>query len=202
MLNITVHKAKKNQSNKMDGIQSLNTLPTTNEFCMKQRENKDTVCSACYCKKLEFYGGIKGSFGHNAKVLSESIIPESELPYINAGQFRFNSFGELINVTHYINLVNLAKKNKHCTFALWTKRVDIVHNARVRKPYNLILIKSSLLKDVQEKLPRGFNKVFTVFSKQYIEDNGIEINCGSKHCMSCNLCYTHNTLVYVNEKLK
>ena len=44
--------------------------------------------------------------------------------------------------------------------------------------------------------------VFTVYDKKFIEENNIEINCGSRDCLGCQLCYHGDTEFYINEKLK
>ena len=46
------------------------------------------------------------------------------------------------------------------------------------------------------------DKIFTVYNISYIRDNGIEINCGKKKCIECQLCYSHNDVKYINEKIK
>ena len=46
------------------------------------------------------------------------------------------------------------------------------------------------------------DKVFTVYTKDYIEEHHIEINCGAKACLRCMLCYKHNDVKYINEVLK
>ena len=44
--------------------------------------------------------------------------------------------------------------------------------------------------------------VFTVYDKDYIEANNVNVNCGARSCLGCQLCYHKDTEFYVNEKLK
>jgi hypothetical protein len=68
-----------------------------------------------------------------------------------------------------------------------------------KKPENLIIIKSSkYLNDISLSL----GKVFTVFTKEYIKENNVSINCGDKKCIDCLICYTQNNTKFINEKLK
>lgn len=203
MLHITYHQLRKGMTgNKMDGMVSINTLPALNDFCMKMREDKENICSACYCKKSEFYPGIKKTFGENTYILSSELIDKSKLPYINHVICRFNAFGELVNKLHYKNLVAIARKNSHVVFTLWTKRPELTYG--IKKPDNMILILSSLKKNEIAPLPKNFNKVFTVFNAGYLrEHTDIQINCGAKHCLTCRKCYSlDNSEVYINESLK
>ena len=202
MLHLTSHKKTSDKSNKMDGMISINTLPTLNSFCMAMREDKSNICFACYCKRSECYPGLKKAFTHNTEMLSSDLILKEDLPKINHIVCRFNAFGELMNKIHYKNLVRIAKHNPLVTFALWTKRVDMV-DIKI-KPKNMILILSSPKKDVQAELPKGFDKVFTVYSKGYLrEHTDTVINCGAKSCITCRKCYSlDNTETYINETLK
>ena len=44
--------------------------------------------------------------------------------------------------------------------------------------------------------------VFTVYDKDYIEANNVNVNCGARSCLGCQHCYRKDTEFYVNEKLK
>jgi hypothetical protein len=92
----------------------------------------------------------------------------------------------------------IAEANPATTFAMWTKRLDIVKPVRMD---NFIYVYSSPQKNVVAPLPKGFDKVFTVFSKPFIRENGVGINC-QQSCAACLLCYTRNDIVYVNEALR
>jgi hypothetical protein len=166
------------------------------------RKDKEKVCHSCYAYVGEkMFKKASEHFERNSKLFSESLLTKEELPYINKAICRFNAFGELINDTHLLNLFSICNVNPHCLFALWTKRVNLVNWFIDKKPANLILIYSSPYKNKIEKLPFGFDKTFTVFSKPFIRDNNIEINCAG-HCIDCRKCYSRNDIVEINESLR
>jgi len=175
-------------SGKLKGIGAINTNTTSNGFCIKQNGNgkPDSICSECYSWRIlkTFRKNAVPAFKHNSKVLSEKIIHPDGLPITNYAYFRFNGHGELINSNHFHNLLNICKKNKKTTFALWTKRSDIVkRELKSRdKPKNLILVYSNPKIDSVIGIPKGFNKVFNNVS------HDIGTNCHGK-CIDCLKCY-------------
>ena len=191
-------------SGKMSGIHSINTSTISNTFCGKMQKT-DSVCSKCYASRYEnMRPTLHNALIRNDKVLSESILPVQELPVFNDLFIRANSFGELINATHLKNLANIARKNPNTLVTLWTKRKDLIRSvfSTFEKPENLQIIYSSPVINKQSKRPMFFDKVFTVYDKKTAINNDIEINCGSKSCTSCRICYTKNDIVNVRELLK
>jgi len=171
-------------SGKLHGIGAINTDTTSNEFCTRQKDT-DTICGKCYSHRMlsTYRKSCVPAFSHNSELLSKSVIPADFLPTINQAYFRFNGHGELINATHYENIVNIARKNPHCTFTLWTKRASLVRDHAV--PDNLILVFSNPAIDKVIGVPRGFHKVFNNVNKA----SGIAQNCTGKKCLDCLLCY-------------
>ena len=113
---------------------------------------------------------------------------------------RFNSFGELINLQHYKIIIKLVKHNPKVQFTLWSKRADIV--GLLEKPKNLITIYSSHKLNEEEKLPIGFDKVFTVYNTAFIKSNEVKINC-NKSCYACMKCYNKkDKTIYIKEQVK
>ena len=199
-LTITRHSA--NEGGKMRNMRSINTSVTSNPFCQR-KVSKDIICSECYAKAIVHqYNKCKFiSWENNTKILSEKLMDMSELPTIRKGAiFRFHSFGELINMTHLRNFFRISNKNPNVTFALWSKRKDIIKKA-VDVPENLILIYSTPKINGEPVLPEGYHKVFTVFTAKYAMDNGIHINC-SADCLDCRQCYYRVTTETINEVLK
>jgi hypothetical protein len=145
---------------------------------------------------------MQPSLERNSQALSKEILPINDLPMIMDLYFRFNAHGELINETHLINLVNIAIKNPKVNFALWTKRNDIIikYFKDNIKPSNLILIYSnSKISKVMDKPPIYFDKTFNnVLESEYIELQ----NCTGQQCKNCLLCYTHNEVNTIVEKVK
>ena len=94
---------------------------------------------------------------------------------------------------------------------MWTKNpglIDKVIKAGREKPKNLIIIYSSpyidkpVNVDTYIKCYPFIDKVFTVYSKEYIRDHKIDINCGARSCLECGRCYSKRTGKEVREQLK
>ena len=191
-------------SGKMAGIKSINTSTTNNQFCTKMQQT-DSVCSKCYASRYEnMRPSLHNALERNDRTLSESILPVQSLPVFNDLFIRGNSFGELINDKHLKNLANIARKNPKTLVTLWTKRKDLIKTvfSNFEKPQNLQIIYSSPIINKQAKKPDFFDKVFTVYDKKTAINQNIEINCGSKSCMTCQTCYTKNDTINVRELLK
>lgn len=189
-------------SAKMEGIFSINTPTTENPFCQMMSKT-DTICRACYAMRFEgFRKNLIPAFKRNMDLLlSKNYIPENFASY---KFMRLHSYGELFGYVHFVSFVKLALFNKGTTFTLWTKRKNIVQNY-LRKggviPSNLFLVYSNPTVDKEIKnVPKGFNKVFNVFTKKGSEN--IVINCGTKKCLDCRLCYTENSVNVINEYKK
>jgi hypothetical protein len=199
-----IHITKHSDNQKMESMFSINSNTLSNTFCQAQRKT-DSICKSCYAfNQLTMYENNIPPLQNNSNMLSTGILKENELPFLNHSIFRFNSFGELINLNHLHNLVQIAKKNKNTVFTLWTKRKNLIEKyfADEKKPKNLILIFSSYKLNQIEILPDFFDKVFTVFTAKYAIENKVNINCGNKKCINCRLCYSHNKIKNVNEVLK
>jgi len=201
MIHITNHA----KDRKMENMQSINTNPLTNKFCIASSK-KDMVCKKCYARRqMSMYNNMVKPLQSNSELLSQFKLKTSDVPIINAQIFRFNSFGELINELHFKNLCIIAYLNPETTFSLWTKCYKIVQKyfdyGRGNKPENLILIHSSYVINKEEPLPKWFDKVFTVYDRCYASVNEIPINCHSK-CNECRMCYTKNTNSFLRELIK
>lgn len=188
-------------SGKLAGIPAINTNTATNEYCVKQYKSggKDNICTMCYSQRMlsTYRKNCQPSFQRNSDILSSDR--EVDIPKINAAFVRFHGHGELINDTHFLNLCDIAESNSHCTFALWTKRVDIVRPNRHHVPSNMILVYSNpKIDSVLRKPPRGFHRVFNNVTKQYRGD----ANCTGQKCMDCQLCYKFDTTSVIVEHVK
>lgn len=188
----------------MEGMQSLSTWKHDNKKCEIRTNIKGSVCQDCYVDNLgKRYPSMATKFKENTKVLTGGIIPNFMHPRINASFFRLESFGELNNMNQLANYMNLASKNPQTTFSLWTKEKALVWKwlRDFKKPKNVIFIYSSLMVNEREKLPKGFDKVFTVYDKSHKGKS--YINCGEKKCIDCLTCYdTKDRKIYINEVIK
>lgn len=192
---------------KMEGMASISTSVTTNERCRKNAQIKGSICEKCFAtKQMKVFPSMENPMVQNQKILTESILPECILPVINVLYFRFEAFGDLNNATQVINYFNICRKNPNVKFALWTKNPDYIAQAIKEghgKPENLNIILSSLFINKERKTKYDFvDKIFTVYDKEFIESENIEINCGARNCFTCGLCYNKNGVRIINEQLK
>jgi hypothetical protein len=186
-------------SGKLAGIISINTPTSTNPFCQSMQK-KDSVCKSCYAQRYEkLRPNIVEAFKRNLFLSERELLPQ-EIPAINEQIARFASYGELINMMHFINMIRIALANPRTVFTLWTKRYRIVQRVLklMGKPDNLILIYSSPIVGEVSALPKGFDKVFTAFARG---SDMTDINCHGS-CNTCRLCYSHNDTVNINEIIK
>jgi len=191
-------------SGKLKGLYSINVNPLITDFCINMHKSKNdkVICKKCYSIRIlkTLRQNCIPNFTKNYYTLSESIIDKSDLPKIKHKYFRFNSHGELINNNHLINYINICNKNPNTQFTLWSKRTDIINKvlSEYKKPKNLILIYSNPIIDtITDKPNKYFDKVFNV-----IQEKDIKVNCGKKKCIDCLLCYKHNKVNTIIEKLK
>ena len=198
-------------SGKLEGISSLNTNTTSNKFCQAMAKDKKSICGSCYSWSMltTFRKNCTPRFEVNSRLLSTSIIDPQDYPSPKSLAVRFNSHGELINLTHLENLFNICEFYSKRTFTLWTKRLNIVNKLMQnrKKPKNLILIYSNPHKQKVVKgelshyisLPSGFDKVFNVITEA---DDDASINCHQK-CLDCMMCYTlGNKTEQIIERIK
>lgn len=192
---------------KMAGMVSISTSVTTNERCAKNAQIKGSICEKCFAaKQMKVFPSMEKPMVENQRILTGSVLPMEKLPTINNLYFRFESFGDLNNATQVKNYFNMCYKNPRVKFALWTKNPDYIAEAIAdgyAKPDNLNIVLSSLFLNVERRKTFDFvDKVFTVYDPEYIEKNGVEINCGARSCFDCGLCYEKNGVEVINEKLK
>ena len=206
---MSIHISK--MTGKLEGFQAISTNTVSNEYCQKQYKKQDAknICTFCYSHNMlnTFRKNMQASLQRNTDLLNSKVLHPDALPVINSAFFRFNAHGELaldkkqgtINLENY---VNIAIKNPHCTFSLWTKRFDIIkpYFDNNEKPKNLILIYSSpLTNHIMTKIPKHFDKTFnTVVETDFIEKQ----NCTGQKCKDCLLCYKKDTTSIIVEKVK
>ena len=191
-----------NMSGKLEGFRSISVNTVTNPFCQKMNKT-DTICGECYSMSMltTYRKNTAPALQRNSDLLSSRVLKTDELPTILDKYFRFDSHGELINATHFRNYVKIAEHNPHTTFALWTKRRDIVSQycKRWPMPDNMILIFSNPQIDkVMETPPRFFDRVFNNVTDKY---EG-EANCTGQKCKDCLLCYKWHTTDVIVEHVK
>jgi hypothetical protein len=195
-----------NMTGKLDGFKAISSNTITNPYCIKQNATGDqsNICTKCYSHIMlkSYRKNMQASLERNSQALGNAILPIDQLPVILDAFFRFNAHGELINDIHLTNLVNITIKNPSCNFALWTKQNGIIKkyfdiNA---KPSNLILIYSNpKISTILSKPPKYFDKTFNnVLESEYQDQQ----NCTGQQCKNCLLCYKHNGINTIVEKVK
>ena len=194
---------------KMEGMTAITSSMTNNVNCQRLAQCNGSICQHCYSKTaMSYRKNVQQCYEKNGKILSENIIPKNQLPFINSQYCRFESHGDLHNETHLENFINIAKKNPHCQFALWTKQYKIIldYFKTHKQPKNLNIVISSLM--VNKPInPAPFEaiglkvKIFTVWDKEAAKD--VSINCGGKKCIDCLNCYKKGGKIKViNEIIK
>lgn len=196
----------KNHNDKMEGMQSLSTSCICNGNCQRNRLIDGSICQHCYADTMQKrFSNLTKALMRNGDILSREMAWE-DLPIITNIYFRFEAFGDLINTTHLINYVNIARKNPKVSFALWTKCYLIAETVftkmGIEKPQNLRIVISSLMMDTPMVKPSWADTVFTVWSsEEKATECGKVINCGTKKCINCHVCYDGNA-EEINELIK
>ena len=196
---------------KLEGFQSISTNTATNKYCQKQntKNDPDNICTHCYSWTMlkTFRKNMAPALQRNSDLLTSKILHPDALPVINQAFFRFNAHGELdldkkkatINL---INYINIAIKNPHCNFTLWTKRFDIIkpYFDKNKKPKNFILIYSNpKINHIFKKPPTHFDRTF---NNVYEDIEVDKQNCTGQKCKDCLLCYKLDTTDTIVEKVK
>lgn len=189
---------------KMHGFWSLSISPL-NELCEKKAQIEGSICHECYSRHMqEMYCDLSKCLEQNMEILTKRILGEDEMPNINnkLKMFRYESFGDIISEIQVVNDFHITEANPGIACAMWTKNPWIVKSAMehygLKKPVNLTIIGSSyFLNEPMTEYYRNFDfidYIFTVYTKDYIAENGVEINCGGRSCRDCRRCYlrTHD----------
>lgn len=192
-----------NHEVKMNGIISMSTYVGQNKFCVARCNNcNNAICKYCYANSLTNQReGLKHKLIRLHAIFTNIELSIDDIPVLDSSMypfFRFESFGD-INNTIQINNYNLfALVNADINFTLWTKNPGIIQaaiNADMVISDNLVIGLSSLYLNTPElgkaKKYSFIRFLFTVYDDNYIKEHNIVINCGSKHCITCGICYDY-----------
>lgn len=175
---------------KLEGIPALNTDTTTNKYCIKMKDEKDTICASCYSWSMlqTFRKNCVPRFKKNSDYLSAKKHDAEYLPKAKSTVARFNGHGELINSNHFHNILTICENQPKTTFTLWTKKKELVQSVLKKrvKPSNFILVYSNPYPDTIAPLPERFDKTFN-----NVTFNSDKINCNME-CIDCLMCYDVN----------
>lgn len=206
-----------NHTGKMEGIHSISTSVVLNGNCQRNQKIKGSICEKCFAEAMmQMYSALEAKVARNTKVLTERILDESELPDVSDQDiFRFESFGDINDMTQLENYMNIVKKNKPTRFTLWSKRYPLIYEyfSTHDVPENFTMILSSLMLNEKidltfmkklDKFKKGQLKSFTVYDKEYIFEHykELNLNCGSRCCAKCRKCYDCNEIEEISEILK
>ena len=194
---------------KMSGMASISTACICNTHCLEHRNVEGSICQGCFAERsFRMYGDtFEECFVRNYRILTSVEIPQELMPILNYSVFRIESFGDIENETQAKNYLNLINANPYVQFGWWTKNYPIVKRVfdKYGKPKNLSLVYSSLMMNRPVSLAnvgKYADKIFTVYTKEFIKENNVDINCGGKQCITCQLCYRDNETFYIREKKK
>lgn len=203
-------------SGKMDGIPSISTSVLCNKNCAKNAAIKGSICEKCYARGLaKMRKQLAEKLKANYHFYTTVNLSAEDVPFINSAIFRFESFGDLANVQQFKNYCTIAEANPQTRFVLWTKNHCVITEALKHGttiPQNLYIIASSVyinksaigvVKKCRPLLP-FIDAVFTVYDKQTIKAENININCGGRKCLECRRCYSleHGKIAEIREQLK
>lgn len=204
-----------NMTGKMYNILSLSTNCFCNPCCIARMLAGVGICAECFAAGVESqYTGVFENTAFNAKVLAGSVLPLEVLPLIDADELRIESFGDTANWKQAANYMNIARVNPTLPVTAWTKNPGHYKEAIRRgytKPDNFTLIYSSLELNTPADIPETFetiiDKRFTVYTLEWLDNNGLDagfINCGGRSCKNCQRCYKNakTTKFDVRELLK
>lgn len=86
---------------KMNGIPTITTSMLCNPICEQRAKDETSVCAHCYARRgLAIYPAARNRYAENTKILSSHDLEVYELPVLNSSIARFESHGDLVNVTH------------------------------------------------------------------------------------------------------
>ena len=186
---------------KMENVRSISSFAGMNPSCMNLMKDAATVCSHCYAYKQVMSGVYpqqRVALERNGKALSGSLL--EIVPNLSKREvFRFESHGDVINVTHARNFIRIAKANPTVNFSAFTKRPEIYKkaiNEEGGKPDNMNIVLSSPLinhplNDNVKKAYPFVDVIFTVYDKSYTPSpNEWKCRCSRGSCNACRFCYT------------
>jgi len=144
------------------------------------------------------------NFENNSVALSTMVHTDFSYLKFSNDIVRLHGHGELINQTHLHNFVELVKFFPDITFALWSKRIDIVRKYfKTHKimPSNLILVYSNPKKNrILTNVPTPFHKVFN--NVDMTNKSTLKENCTGQKCNDCRICYNFNSENIIIESTK
>lgn len=198
---------------KLEGFWSVSTSVLMNPICQQRAKDPDSICHHCYAATTASrYSELMQALETNYRILNDFLISEDSWKILSwptsNGYGRVESFGDVASVTCARNYLRIINSHPNIKFGVWTKNVPLWIRAFALeggKPKNMKFIVSSPYTNVKVEISEEWmpyvDHRFTVYTKEYAEENSIEINCGGRKCMTCMHCY-FNGPFDINELMK
>lgn len=199
---------------KIEGLHSLDTACSNNDFCprMQAVEDPSFICKYCYTRNM--WDAAKFAHHITGEILSQVELTKEEAALVSLAALllRINSDGELINHTHAVNVIRIIAAHPLTTGAVWTKRPAILDKAikQEGKPDNMICgVSSPMINTPFRESWSWVDFIFTVYTPRGMVEalaRG-EHECNGKKCMACNFfCYRkhndHKGPIYIAEAIR
>ena len=198
---LSVYNVSYHDSGKIEGMYSCDSSCNNCTFCQKVRENmKDNpycICNYCYDNAQEKrWSNVKNRHGLQLQIMSSVDFTVDELKSLKIDFIcRFNSSGDIENVTHARNYIRIAYAHENVRFTLFAKNTAPVIKAtdELGKPDNMIYMQSSIFIGHPCKLAKYFDYTFTVYATEEEVQEAVKngaIECNGQKCKACGYkCY-------------
>lgn len=193
LIHVVHHHDTKESKSKLAGLDSISTCCLDNPLCEALRKIPGSICQKCYAATQQSrQAELTERNIINGLILRNFLIPRKYftlLPFAPLADFiRIESFGDVANVTQARNYSRLMNAHRARRFGVWSKHRGIwaaAFQAEGGKPKNASFVYSSLYLDTPAEIFPEVDHTFTVYRPETITAEGIDINCGGKHCADC-----------------
>jgi len=207
---LAIYQVPFHDSGKIEDLFSCDSSCNHCGFCKRIRENTEknpaVICNYCYDNEQEQrWKTVMNRHGLQLLIMSSVEFTREELATLRIFNIcRFNSSGDIENVTMAKNYLNIAFSHPGVKFALWAKNVSPVIKAtdEIGKPENCIYIQSSIIIGIPARKAKYFDYVFTVYPDENTLQEALAngaMECNGKKCKDCKFkCYTGAWLAGAN----
>lgn len=199
---LKIYQVPFHDTGKIENLYSCDSSCNGCSFCQKIRENgKDNpllICNYCYDNEQEKrWVNVKNRHGLQLLIISSVLFTEEELSTLKiSGLCRFNSSGDIENVTMARNYIRIAKSHPSVYFGLFAKNTlpVVIATDMEGKPGNCKYVQSSpIIGKRLNRLAPYFDIQFVVYPDEEITAMAINDGageCNGKKCMECGYkCY-------------
>jgi len=194
---------------KMKGIRGMTTSCKGNKLCEKRMKCESLICHECFADNTlarYFFAMLWALW--NSFVLNYAILPMEWLPDFKGDkEGRIEPLGDQRSEVQSLNTLYTIEKNPATSFGWWSKNPWFIRDALHLygdKPSNMWMIYSvakknlvvdeETLRRVQRQFP-FVDAIFACYEKSWLKENCMDIdhfiNCGGRHCQTCENCCYH-----------